>query len=158
MPQFRSATMIVNAQSRRGQELFEQACKHLSGLPFAADARAVEDPAELEPTLKRALAAKPDLVILDADPTQDIRNSEKIDRVMLNGRLYEAEDQVALQIVLDATASMTFHDKYRTAARVSGALAYLGRHRRLDGRGLGHRWRGDHDGPVVIGAPGWPAD
>ena len=32
-----------------------------------------------------------DLVILDADPTQDIRNSEKIDRVMLNGRLYEAE-------------------------------------------------------------------
>ncbi len=32
-----------------------------------------------------------DLVILDADPTQDIRNSEKVDRVMLNGRLYEAE-------------------------------------------------------------------
>jgi imidazolonepropionase-like amidohydrolase/Tol biopolymer transport system component len=32
-----------------------------------------------------------DLVILDADPTQDIRNSERIDRVMLNGRLYEAE-------------------------------------------------------------------
>ena len=32
-----------------------------------------------------------DLVILDADPTQDIRNTEKIDRVMLNGRLYEAE-------------------------------------------------------------------
>lgn len=31
-----------------------------------------------------------DLVILDADPTQDIRNSEKIDRVMLNGRLYDA--------------------------------------------------------------------
>jgi YegS/Rv2252/BmrU family lipid kinase len=56
--------MIVNAQSRRGQELFEQACKQLSGLPFAVDAHAVEDPAELEPTLKRALAAKPDLVIL----------------------------------------------------------------------------------------------
>ena len=32
-----------------------------------------------------------DLVILEADPTQDIRNSERIDRVMLNGRLYEAE-------------------------------------------------------------------
>jgi len=32
-----------------------------------------------------------DLVILDADPTQDIRNSERIDRVMLNGRLYEAQ-------------------------------------------------------------------
>lgn len=31
-----------------------------------------------------------DLVILDADPLQDIRNSDKVDRVMLNGRLYEA--------------------------------------------------------------------
>jgi imidazolonepropionase-like amidohydrolase/Tol biopolymer transport system component len=31
-----------------------------------------------------------DLVILDADPTQDIRNSDHIDQVMLNGRLYDA--------------------------------------------------------------------
>jgi imidazolonepropionase-like amidohydrolase/Tol biopolymer transport system component len=31
-----------------------------------------------------------DLVILNADPTQDIRNSDQIDKVMLNGRLYEA--------------------------------------------------------------------
>jgi imidazolonepropionase-like amidohydrolase len=31
-----------------------------------------------------------DLVILDADPTQDIRNSEKISKVMLNGRLYDS--------------------------------------------------------------------
>jgi imidazolonepropionase-like amidohydrolase/Tol biopolymer transport system component len=31
-----------------------------------------------------------DLVILDADPLQDIHNSDKINRVMLNGRLYEA--------------------------------------------------------------------
>jgi imidazolonepropionase-like amidohydrolase len=31
-----------------------------------------------------------DLVILDADPTQDIRNTEKIAKVMLNGRLYDA--------------------------------------------------------------------
>jgi hypothetical protein len=31
------------------------------------------------------------LVILDADPTQDIRNTEKIDGVMLNGRLYDAQ-------------------------------------------------------------------
>lgn len=30
-----------------------------------------------------------DLVILDADPTIDIRNSDKIHRVMLNGRLYD---------------------------------------------------------------------
>ena len=31
-----------------------------------------------------------DLVVLDADPTQDIRNSDKIARVMLGGRLYDA--------------------------------------------------------------------
>ena len=30
-----------------------------------------------------------DLVVLDADPTADIRNSEKIHRVMLGGRLYD---------------------------------------------------------------------
>lgn len=30
-----------------------------------------------------------DLLILDADPTQDIRNTEKIHRVMLGGRLYD---------------------------------------------------------------------
>jgi YegS/Rv2252/BmrU family lipid kinase len=64
MPEFRSAAMIVNAKSRRGQDLFEQACKHLDGLPFPVDAHAVEDPAQLEPTLRRALVAKPDLVIL----------------------------------------------------------------------------------------------
>ena len=31
-----------------------------------------------------------DLVVLDADPTQDIRNSDKVARVMLGGRLYDA--------------------------------------------------------------------
>ena len=30
-----------------------------------------------------------DLIILDADPTQDIRNTERIHRVMLGGRLYD---------------------------------------------------------------------
>ncbi|ATY34422.1 diacylglycerol/lipid kinase family protein [Sphingomonas psychrotolerans] len=64
MPEFRSATMIVNAHSRRGRELFEKACKRLADLPFPVDAHAVEDPDQLEPTLKRALAGKPDLVIL----------------------------------------------------------------------------------------------
>lgn len=32
-----------------------------------------------------------DLVILDANPMDDIRNTDKIDKVMLGGRLYEAE-------------------------------------------------------------------
>jgi imidazolonepropionase-like amidohydrolase/Tol biopolymer transport system component len=31
-----------------------------------------------------------DLVVLDADPTADIRNSEKVSKVMINGRLYDA--------------------------------------------------------------------
>ena len=31
-----------------------------------------------------------DLIVLDADPSQDIRNSNRIDRVMLGGRLYDA--------------------------------------------------------------------
>jgi imidazolonepropionase-like amidohydrolase/Tol biopolymer transport system component len=31
-----------------------------------------------------------DLVVLDADPTADIRNSDKVSRVMLGGRLYDA--------------------------------------------------------------------
>ncbi|OYY92000.1 MAG: amidohydrolase [Sphingomonas sp. 28-66-16] len=32
-----------------------------------------------------------DLVVLDADPTVDIRNSDKVDRVMLGGHLYDAK-------------------------------------------------------------------
>mgnify|MGYP002648721330 CR=1 FL=1 len=31
-----------------------------------------------------------DLVVLDADPTVDIRNSEKVAKVMIGGRLYDA--------------------------------------------------------------------
>jgi len=38
-----------------------------------------------------------DLVILDVDPMQDIYQTDKVDKVMLNGRLYEAEtlEQIA---------------------------------------------------------------
>ena len=32
-----------------------------------------------------------DLLILDRNPLENIRNSDAIDKVMLNGRLYEAE-------------------------------------------------------------------
>ncbi len=41
-----------------------------------------------------------DLVVLDADPTQDIRNSDKVHRVMLGGRLY---DPVTLDEVATGT-------------------------------------------------------
>ena len=64
MTSIHAAAMIVNAKSRRGQKLFEQACQALSGLPFPVDAHAVEHPDQLEATVERALAKKPDLVIL----------------------------------------------------------------------------------------------
>lgn len=47
----------------------------------------------------------------------------RLDRILV--RLYEAEDQLSLQIVVDATTSMGFGSKFETAARLSGALAYL---------------------------------
>lgn len=64
MTQFKSAALIVNAQSRKGQAMFEEACAALSGLPFQVDAHAVEQPDLLEATLEKALAKKPELVIL----------------------------------------------------------------------------------------------
>ena len=59
-----SAAMIVNAKSRSGQRSFQEACAAMAGLPFPVDAHAVEDPADLEATVDRVLAAQPDLVIL----------------------------------------------------------------------------------------------
>ena len=64
MSEIRSAALIVNAKSRKGQKLFKRACKRLDTLPFSVDAHAVQKPEHLERTVKRALAKKPDLVIL----------------------------------------------------------------------------------------------
>lgn len=47
----------------------------------------------------------------------------RLDRLLV--RLYEAEDEVSLQIVLDATLSMDFSRKFVTGARLAGALSYL---------------------------------
>ena len=64
MSRFASAALIVNAKSRRGQALFEQACKALGDADFPVDAHAVEDPEDLEATVERALAKRPELVVL----------------------------------------------------------------------------------------------
>lgn len=64
MSRFKSAALIVNAKSRKGQALFEQACKSLEGVDFTVDAHAVDDPDRLEATIQHVLARKPDLVIL----------------------------------------------------------------------------------------------
>lgn len=60
----RSAALVVNAKSRKGQKMFRRACAAMSGLPYTVDAHAVEDPRDLEATVERALAKKPDLLIL----------------------------------------------------------------------------------------------
>ena len=60
----RSAAMIVNAQSRKGRDAFEEACRAAETLPFKVDAQAVRDPDQLDATIERALAKKPDLMIL----------------------------------------------------------------------------------------------
>ena len=41
-------------------------------------------------------------------------------------RLFEAEDELPLQIVLDTSRSMDFGDKFATAQRLGAAMAYLG--------------------------------
>jgi YegS/Rv2252/BmrU family lipid kinase len=63
MSEIQSAALIVNAKSRKGKKLFKKACKRLEKMPFPVDAHAVEDPDDLERTVERALAKKPDLVI-----------------------------------------------------------------------------------------------
>ncbi|WP_010545585.1 diacylglycerol/lipid kinase family protein [Sphingomonas elodea] len=61
---FRSAAMIVNTKSRHGQDFFDRACARFHGQAMQVDAHAVDNPDELEATLAKALAKKPELVIL----------------------------------------------------------------------------------------------
>ncbi len=63
-PIITSAAMIVNAQSRSGRKMFRRACAAMEALDYPVDAHPVQDPAELEETVRRALAKKPNLVIL----------------------------------------------------------------------------------------------
>ncbi|HVJ01527.1 MAG TPA: diacylglycerol kinase family protein [Sphingomonas sp.] len=58
------AAMVVNTRSRRGQQWFERACARFETLGFAVDAHAVTDPAELPAATERALASRPELLIL----------------------------------------------------------------------------------------------
>lgn len=47
----------------------------------------------------------------------------RLDKLVI--RLYEAEEELNVRIVVDASASMGFEDKLPTALRLAGALAYL---------------------------------
>ena len=64
MREIKSAALVVNARSRKGQRMFKRACAAMKGLPYPVDAHAVENPGELCDVVGRALANKPDLLIL----------------------------------------------------------------------------------------------
>ena len=64
MTNFRTAALIVNARSRRGQQLFDRACAALARHGIEADAHAVRDPRNLDRVARRALAKRPEVLIL----------------------------------------------------------------------------------------------
>ena len=71
MRKINSAAMVVNAKSRKGQALFEQARDIVRDFPFPVECYAVEDPEKLDETVLAALAKKPDILILGGgDGTQ----------------------------------------------------------------------------------------
>lgn len=53
----------------------------------------------------------------------DLAVLARLDRLYI--RLYEAEEELDLRLVLDASASMEFHGKMTAAKRLSAAIAYL---------------------------------
>lgn len=59
------AALIVNAKSRKGRDLFARACALLKARGIeVTEAHAVRDPRQLRPTIRRALAADPPMVIV----------------------------------------------------------------------------------------------
>jgi uncharacterized protein (DUF58 family) len=52
----------------------------------------------------------------------------RLDRLVV--RLYEAEEELNLRVILDASESMAFSGKLKAAARLGGALCYLAAARR----------------------------
>ena len=61
-----------------------------------------------------------DLVVLDADPTRDIRNTDKIHRVMLGGRLYDrGDDERGRDRHPEAGALLVGAERHRGVGRVA---------------------------------------
>ena len=56
--------LIVNSNSRIGQQAFDDACAALRALKIETDAHAVDDPEDLDDIVKAALARHPDVLIL----------------------------------------------------------------------------------------------
>lgn len=64
MRPIRSAAMIVNARSRRGRKLFEQAAEAAKALPYPVHCQRVRTPDLLEHAARKAIADGCDLIIL----------------------------------------------------------------------------------------------
>lgn len=64
MRPIKSAALIVNAKSRRGRALFARARELAESLPYPIDCHEVRNPALLPAAIDKAMAQKPDLVIL----------------------------------------------------------------------------------------------
>jgi YegS/Rv2252/BmrU family lipid kinase len=62
--QVKSAALVVNARSRRGQSLFKQAQTAVQRLPFPVNAYSVKNPTLLEDAVRKALSEGNDLIIL----------------------------------------------------------------------------------------------
>jgi YegS/Rv2252/BmrU family lipid kinase len=122
MTTIRSAVLIVNARSRRGKRLFKQACGALADLPFPVELHAVEHPDELEETVERALAKRPDLVILGGG---DGTISGLVDLLVGKG--------VTLAVLPLGTAN-SFARSLGLPLDIAGAVAAIrtGRPRRID--------------------------
>ncbi|HEU4969764.1 diacylglycerol kinase family protein [Sphingomonas sp.] len=59
------AALVVNARSRKGRDLFAQACGLLKARGIElSEAHAVRDPKQLRPTIRRVLAGDPPMVIV----------------------------------------------------------------------------------------------
>lgn len=122
MREITSAAMIVNAKSRKGQDLFAQACAAMKGLPFPVDAHAVHDPADLEAVMDRAIAGKPDLMILGGG---DGTISGLVDKLVPTG--------IALAVLPFGTAN-SFARTLGVPLDIAGAVAVIagGHFKRID--------------------------
>ena len=83
-PQTRTAALLAKAVAGSATALNAHSALRMATLNGARALGLETQTGSLEP------GKLADLVILNADPTQNIRNTEQIDRVMLNGRLYDA--------------------------------------------------------------------
>ncbi len=60
----RTATLIVNTQSRRGADVFDQACQLLRDGGITVDAHPIKDPKDLTSTVEQAVADGAEMIIV----------------------------------------------------------------------------------------------